>query len=84
MTGSATFSDSIRCVMRKAKWTQAALAEADGVRCSAVQAMCSSKGNPSVRVLSRRLAIMGYRVALVPEDAELPDGCIVVKPCDYD
>ncbi len=76
------FSEAMREVMRLTKTTQAGLAEADGVRCSAVQRMCSRMGNPSVRVLSRRLARMGYRVALVPEGAALPEACMVIDPAE--
>ena len=71
---------AIRRVMKARRWTQVALAEADGVRYSAVQRMCSAEGNPTIDTLTRRLEIMGYGVALVPDDAELPDGCLRLSP----
>lgn len=80
MSKGYSFRSAIRRVMKARRWTQVALAEADGVRYSAVQRMCSAEGNPTIDTLTRRLEIMGYGVALVPDDAELPDGCLRLRP----
>lgn len=80
MSKGYSFRSAIRRVMKARRWTQVALAEADGVRYSAVQRMCSAEGNPTIDTLTRRLEIMGYGVALVPDDAALPDGCLRLRP----
>lgn len=80
MSKGYSLRSAIRRVMKARRWTQVALAEADGVRYSAVQRMCSAEGNPTIDTLTRRLEIMGYGVALVPDDAELPDGCLRLRP----
>lgn len=80
MSKGYSLRSAIRRVMKARRWTQVALAEADGVRYSAVQRMCSAEGNPTIDTLTRRLEIMGYGVALVPDDAELPDGCLKLRP----
>ena len=75
------FGDALRAVMKRRGATQTSLAEALGIRQPSV-AGAMSKGNPTVNAMCGYLAPLGYRVALVPEGAFLPEGSILLDPSE--
>lgn len=68
-----------RNVMNDLGLTQTDVAAKVGVNQSSVASFLG-KGNPSLGVLNRYLRPLGYYVAIVPDSAELPDGCYDVEP----
>lgn len=73
------FPEAMRSIMRARGATQASLAEALGIRPPSI-AGALAKGNPSIDACHRYVSEMGYRVALVPEGARLPEGSYLLDP----
>lgn len=70
--------ETIRSIMRSRGFTQTALAERLGIRQPAVAKMLTGGNSPQINTLNNYLEVLGYRVALVPVGANLPEGCYVI------
>ena len=73
------FSDALRTIMKSRGATQESLANALGIKPPSI-ACALKKGNPTINTLSNYLAPLGYKVALVPDGAFLPEGSYVLEP----
>lgn len=73
------YSEAFRLIMRDRRATQVSLAEAVGVKGPSVAGMLA-KSDPSLHVMHRYLSKLGYRVALVPDGAFLPEGSYLLDP----
>lgn len=69
---------SIRMILKRQKVTQQELADRAGVKLGSVSNLLA-KGSPTVTTLGKYLSLLGYRVALVPEAAELPAGSFLLE-----
>lgn len=73
------FKDAFKAILKSRGATQYTVAEAVGVRQPSVADMLR-KGNPTVNAMHRYLSELGYRVALVPDGAFLPEGSYLLDP----
>lgn len=73
------FSDALRTIMKSRGATQESLANTLGIKPPSVAGVLK-KGNPSVNAMCNYLAPLGYKVALVPDGAFLPEGSYTLEP----
>lgn len=76
------FAQAFSAILSARGYTQTGLADDIGVSRQAVTQLIR-KNNPTVDSLDRYLARLGYRVALVPVGARLPDGSYVLEGSDH-
>lgn len=74
-------SDALRSIISEKGITQSELAKALGVSQPAIASVLAV-GNPQMRVLSKILTVLGYRLVIQPKGQALPEGALEIVPKD--
>lgn len=72
-------SDALRSIISEKGTTQSELAKALGVSQPAIASVLAV-GNPQMRVLSKILSTLDYRLVIQSNDQDLPEGAIEIVP----
>lgn len=72
--------EAVNAAIKQTAWSKTAIARELGLLPQGLNDKLIRRKNPDFEFVATVLSIVGYELAIVPKDSQLPDGSILVGP----